>query len=278
MRPVTRRRVKRLARWTLFVTSVLVLSVAIRLYSSEAAQSATEAGSARAAAQAHEMGHAAERKLRALQVTVGSDQSALAAARTREMEEEFGIPGPGTTGVAGEGPVFALDRAIVEHVGAVLQSAERQVSGEGKAVQGLIAEVAADDALAASAKESHAQLARTVLALSLIGGATLASWIASGWTGRRTAGSRGDKARSGQYTSEEPTRRDLLPRVTLSLVNSAVSALASPSDRERYGEEWARDMSEINGKWRQLYWSLLLRASAPRGINRARTAPEARRY
>jgi hypothetical protein len=61
-------------------------------------------------------------------------------------------------------------------------------------------------------------------------------------------------------------------------VNSAVCALDDPADRERYDEEWARDMTEITGKWHQLRWAILLRLFAPGGISAARRRPMTERY
>lgn len=66
--------------------------------------------------------------------------------------------------------------------------------------------------------------------------------------------------------------------LTVRLVSSAVRALQDPADRERFGEEWASDMTQVTGKWRQLRWAVLLRVFAPHGISAARRQPATERY
>jgi hypothetical protein len=81
--------------------------------------------------------------------------------------------------------------------------------------------------------------------------------------------------RGGFLSSDGPKWTHIL---TVSLVNSAVSALDDPADMERYSEEWASDMAEIAGNWHRLQWALMLRLFAPHGIRAAHRRPVAERY
>ena len=175
--------------------------------------------------------------------------------------------------MAGIGPLALLDRSILEVDSQALQTVVADIGAAQRRVVTIDGAIAAYDAAAL-----FPQVALAWSLFALIGSSLLT--VATGTLGAR----RFIVRQSDRFPETSADWRRLsapggwIQVLTAMLVSSAVAALRDADDKDRYGEEWAGDMSDINGKWRRAWWAITLRISAPHGINAARKGFSVKRY